>query len=187
MLYFMEAVTGFTCGGTDILKIIKFVKILLDMLFFIVPMGLIVIIIIDLAKNVIASKDDEMKKNFGIAIKRIIYCVALFLVEPIVAFAIDFIGENSETYLDCIEIAESDEVWKYQIDWDYYPYDQSEPIHSGIVGNEEYVLYTHTNEAGVKYNIRIYKNGEIKAIESNQDSTNSDFQKPNDNKLNQLN
>lgn len=187
MLNFME-VTGFTCGGADILKIIKFVSTLLDMIFFIVPMGLIVMIIIDLSKNVIAGKDDEMKKNFGIAIKRIIYCVALFLVETIVTFAITFIGENSETYLKCISIAESDEVWKYKIDWDYYPYDQNEPIHSGIVGDKEFVLYTHTNREGIKYNIKIYKNGEVNASEITQGTTNNSAgQKPNDNKVNQLN
>ena len=160
MLYFMEAVTGFTCGGADVLKIIKFVKILLDMIFFIVPMGLIVIIIIDLAKNVIASKDDEMKKNFGIAIKRIMYCVALFLVEPIVTFAIDFIGENSETYLDCIEIAESDNVWQYKIDWDYYPYELDTAI-EGSDNKGNYIIYKSINEDKNGKHIKIYEDGTI--------------------------
>ena len=162
MLYFMETVTVFTCGGADVLKIIKFVKILLDAVFFIVQMGLIVFIMIDFAKNVIASKDDEMKKNFGIAIKRIMYCVALFLVEPIVTFAIDFIGENSDNYLKCISIAESDEVWKYKIDWDYYPYDDNSQVTS-VDSNGEYVMYDYTKKDGTTGQIQIYKESYTKS------------------------
>lgn len=161
MLYFMETVNGFTCGGTDILKIIKFAKTLLDMIFFLVPMALIVIISIDLAKNVIAGKDDEMKKNFAIAIKRIMYCVALFLVETIVSFVITFIGENSNTYATCIAIAESDDIWKYQIDWDYYPYDVDSAL-DGADSNGEYVTYEYTKEDGTIGQITIYKDGYTK-------------------------
>ena len=155
-------VNGFTCGGADVLKIIKFVKILLDAVFFIVPMGLIVFIMIDFAKNVIASKDDEMKKNAGVAFKRILYCVALFLVEPIVSFTINFIGENSDNYLKCISIAESDEVWKYQIDWDYYPY-EFDSATEGTDSNGHYITYNYTKEDKTIGQIRIYKDGYTKS------------------------
>ena len=165
-MFFLDGVVnGFTCGGTDILKIIKFVKTLLDMVFFIVPMGLIVIISVDFAKNVIAGKDDEMKKNFGVAIKRILYCVALFLVEPIVSFVITFIGENSNTYLTCLNIAESDEVWKYHIDWDYYPYDGIETQEDFPADYEEgqgYIIYNYTKENGITGQIKIYEIGYTK-------------------------
>lgn len=166
MFFLDEVVNGFTCGGAEVLKIIKFVSTLLDIIFFIVPMALIVIIIIDFAKNVIASKDDEMKKNFGIAIKRIMYCVALFLVEPIVTFAIDFIGENSNTYLTCLNIAESDEVWKYQIDWDYYPYvgvEEQEDFQTFKEGKNEYVMYDYTKKDGTTGQIKIYRDDYTKS------------------------
>ncbi len=97
---------GTTCGGAEILKVIKFIWTLLDIVLFIVPIGLIVMISIDLAKNVIAGKEDEMKKNFNIAIKRIIFCIFLFLVEPICSFAIDLLGDTADMgWATCVNIA----------------------------------------------------------------------------------
>ena len=94
------------CGGADILKVIKFIWTLLSIVLFVVPMGLIVMISLDLVKNVIAGKEDDMKKNFNIAIKRIIFCLFLFLVEPICTFAIDMLGNNANVnWAECIEIA----------------------------------------------------------------------------------
>ena len=57
-------------------------------------MGLIVMISIDFAKNVIAGKDDDMKKNLSLAIKRIIYCVAMFLVPTIVDATMGLLGDS---------------------------------------------------------------------------------------------
>ena len=77
----MEMLVNFNdiiCGGADVLRILRFVFILLDMVCWIVPIGLIVMLMIDFGKNVIAGKEDEMKKNVNIAIKRIIYCIVLF-------------------------------------------------------------------------------------------------------------
>ena len=114
------------CGGADILRVIKFVWMLLDIVFFIVPIVLIVMISLDFAKNVIAGKDDEMRKNFGIVIKRIIYCVAIFLVEPICALVIDMVTDAAPdpnapdwNWLDCINIAtdEGTNFEDYEINW----------------------------------------------------------------------
>ena len=118
------------CGGADILRVIKFIWKLLDVVFFIVPIVLIVMISLDFAKSVIAGKDDEMRKNTGIVIKRIIYCVALFLVEPICGLAIDMLGNdaaidawqdgsgNNIGWAECIEIAvENDDFSDYEINW----------------------------------------------------------------------
>lgn len=112
-------VTGFDCGGADILRIIKFIFILLDIVMFIVPMALIVMVSIDLAKNVIAGKEDEMKKNLNIAIKRIIYCAVLFLVPVIVDFAISLVSDLGFTYADCVTIAQEDDLSKWEIEYDY--------------------------------------------------------------------
>jgi len=106
------------CGGAEVLKVIKFIWTLLDIVLFIVPMGLIVIISVDFAKNVIAGKDDAMKKNLGIAIKRIIYCLALFLVEPICGFAIGMLGNTVDVdWAKCIDIARTESDFsEYEIE-----------------------------------------------------------------------
>lgn len=158
---FLDVINGFTCGGTDVLRIIKFISILLDIVLFIIPMVLIIMVSLDLAKNVIAGRDDEMKKNMNIAIKRIIFCVALFLVNPIVSFVITFVGENSETYLKCIEIAESDDIWKYKIDWDYYPYEgveDQETFGQGYDGKKKKKYIEYETEEGT---IKIWEDGEV--------------------------
>lgn len=110
------------CGGADILRILKFVFILLDLVLFIVPMGLIVVIILDFAKNVIASKEDDMKKNVNMVIKRIIYCMVIFLVPTIVNFAVKFVsgtGDNIAAKASwCVDYAKNGNLAKCEIDYD---------------------------------------------------------------------
>ena len=49
---------GFECGGTDVLKIIRFAWIFVDMIFTFIPIGLVVMVILDFFKNVMAGKED---------------------------------------------------------------------------------------------------------------------------------
>ena len=111
-------ITGFDCGGADVLRVIKFVWQLLDIVFIMVPIGLILIIMLDFAKNVMAGKEDDMKKNLNLVIKRLIFCVALFLVDPIVNFAVDLLGEQEVDFAKCIEIAKNDDLSEYEVDYD---------------------------------------------------------------------
>ena len=169
MLFLTEEINGFTCGGADVLKIIEFIDTLLSMVLFIIPMVLIVMVIVDFSKNVIAGKDDEMRKNVSIAIKRILFCAALFLINPIVTFFINFIGEQGDSYLKCIEIANSENAWQYKIDWDYYPYASEEYIElnkekSGDKKGKKYVVYEYEKEDGTKGKIKIYEDGSSKKI-----------------------
>lgn len=87
------------CEISGILKIILFVKTLLSYVCFIVPMGLIVMISVDIGKNVLAGRDEEMKKNFNIAMKRIIYCMCIFLVPSFVDLAVSLVN-NAVTDLN---------------------------------------------------------------------------------------
>ena len=62
---------------------------------------------IDIFKNVIAQKEEDMKKNLSLAIKRVIYCICLFFVPTIVSLMLHLVN-NSITSLDadysgCIE------------------------------------------------------------------------------------
>lgn len=124
-LNFLHAVAeGIACGGTDVLRVLRFIFKLVDIAFFVVPMALILLISIDFAKNVMASKEDEMKKNVNIVIKRVIYCVVLFFVPTIVNAVISIVGdagiEAVKIASKCIEIARdpSDSLLMYQIDYD---------------------------------------------------------------------
>lgn len=121
------AVDCFDCGGADVLRILKFVFILIDLVFFIVPIGLIIMLMIDFGKNVIAGKEDEMKKNLNMVIKRIIYCVVLFLVPTIANFAISLVGTDGEnavsTATACIGYAKeytNEDLAKCEIDYETF-------------------------------------------------------------------
>ena len=117
------ATTGFDCGGADVLRVLRFIFILLDIVMFVVPMGLIIILMVDLAKNVIAGKEDEMRKNVAIAFKRVLYCIALFFVDDIALFAVRLVGDMgvnaADTASACIEIARDSEhdLTQYEIDY----------------------------------------------------------------------
>ena len=54
--------TDIICGSYELFKIIKFFFKILDIVFFIIPMILIVLITFSIAKNVIARNEDNMKK-----------------------------------------------------------------------------------------------------------------------------
>ena len=105
------------CGGADVLRVLQFIRMLMDILFIIVPIGLILMISVDFFKSVIASNGEDMAKNGRIVLKRIINCVALFLVKPIVAFVITFVGDYGVNPLTCLDIAMNDDLSLYEVDF----------------------------------------------------------------------
>lgn len=94
------------CGGSGVLKVLLFIKEIMGIIFIIVPIGLIVMMSIDLSKAVIASDAEEMKKTAKIVIKRIIYAIVLFSVPTIVSIFNLFLGElSSNSYAKCLSMA----------------------------------------------------------------------------------
>ena len=109
LMFLSDVETCKACGGADVVRILKFIWTLLDIVLFAIPIGLILIVMIDFGKNVMAGKEDEMKKNLNIAIKRLIYAVVLFLVPTIVSFAISLVDEAVNIQaLKCIELLDMD-------------------------------------------------------------------------------
>ena len=72
------------CEEPDVLRTILFFKKLLKFIYFLVPFFLIIMVTIDLSKNVIAGKEDDMRKNVSMALKRIINTAIVFLIPTIV-------------------------------------------------------------------------------------------------------
>lgn len=85
------------CNGLGSVVII--VKFILNIIQWIVPIILIVLGTIDLVKAVIAGKEDDIKKNQQILIKRIIAAVIVFLVPLIVTILMGWLG--SEDWRNC--------------------------------------------------------------------------------------
>ena len=101
------------CENVAILKLLYFIRTLLDLVLFAIPIGVVVMVMLDFGKNVIAGKEDEMKKNLNIAIKRLIYSVVIFLVPTIVEFAINGLGEFNVDYKSCFYVT-LDEIDKME-------------------------------------------------------------------------
>ena len=124
LIYFGDDSVARMCGGADILGAIKFVMTILDAVFTIVPIILILLIVIDFAKNVIAKEEGDMKKNLSLAIKRLVMCIALFLIVPIAHAFIKLVGENGQNFLTCFDIAINEDVSGYSIS-DLFDFDST--------------------------------------------------------------
>ena len=96
--------------NTELLKTILFIKTLLKYLLMIIPSILIVLIIIDLSKNVMAQKEENFRKNVITAGKRILYCIILFIVPSIVGMLFKTLGGFGLGYIDCIANAEKETI-----------------------------------------------------------------------------
>lgn len=111
------------CGGADALRLLKFALKLLDVLHLVIPTILIVLLIIDLGKNVIAGNEDAMGKNLQLFIKRIIMCCALFLIPTFVEAAMGLVSSatvkiSGANYSSCLGIAlQTDDFSQYEIEW----------------------------------------------------------------------
>ena len=95
------------CTEPEILKVILYIQIILKYVFFIVPIGLILMMGFDFFKNVTAGREEEMKKNLSLAIKRLILCVCMFFVPTIVSLVVDVVNDSIEDinidYQSCLD------------------------------------------------------------------------------------
>ena len=79
------------------LTIVKIIRNVVEIIKWGVPILLILFGTIDLAKAVIAGKEDEMKKAQNTFIKRLVYAVAVFLVVALVQFVMSIVGDSSSS------------------------------------------------------------------------------------------
>lgn len=96
------------CQHPGILRIIYFGSLLLDIVFTLVPIGLIVILMIDFSKAVIGG-DEKAVKSTKIVGKRIIYAMIVFCIPWIVEVfmsLMDSVG-FSVNYQECLSNAKS--------------------------------------------------------------------------------
>lgn len=82
------------CGGLG--SIIKLVKEILSIAFILIGVILIVLIITDLAKAMMASEEKEVKGYQKAAIRRVIYTVAIFFVVTLVTVIFNLLGKAED-------------------------------------------------------------------------------------------
>lgn len=80
------------CEDPTFLSGLSFVQSIVQVLFIVIPIGLIVMLMIDLVKCVI-SNDSEQKKQVSLIVKRILYSVMAFFVPTIVNLMLNLVSE----------------------------------------------------------------------------------------------
>lgn len=100
------------CTNPDILKVIYFAKLILNIAIIIIPIGLIVMGTIDFSKSVVTSDETVQKKNAILFVKRIVFAVLIFVVPWIVEVVITSLGNLADgvNFTDCLENANSDKI-----------------------------------------------------------------------------
>ena len=92
--------TSDVCSG-GVIQIVGLVKMVIRVLQIAVPIGLIVMGTIDMAKAVIAGDEKKMKEAQKPFIKRIIAAIIVFLIPIIVNMVLSFVTTGNSEWIDC--------------------------------------------------------------------------------------
>lgn len=92
------------CDNVSLLSIIYYAKEILKYVFILIPTVLILMVTIDIARNVISKDDSSVKSNLKLAVKRIIYAVVIFLIPSIVSFAMNVLVGSNVKYDKCLHV-----------------------------------------------------------------------------------
>ncbi len=112
MYFLLEA-----CENATILRIIYFGYIILQLVFTLLPIGLIVMLLVDFSKAVVMANDDKALKSTKIVTKRIIYAIIVFAIPWIVNVLMTILSSSGlavgEDYMTCINNARSGDFSYY--------------------------------------------------------------------------
>lgn len=111
LLFLANKTASSVCTG-GIADVVGLAKMVIKVLQLVVPIGLIIMGTIDMAKAVIAGDEKKMKEAQKPFIKRIIAAVIVFLIPIIVNMVLSFVTTGNIDWIDCWNSAE----WNGAID-----------------------------------------------------------------------
>lgn len=111
LLFLANKTAASVCTG-GIAEVVGLAKMVIKVLQIAVPIGLIVMGTIDMAKAVIAGDEKKMKEAQKPFIKRIIAAIIVFLIPIIVNMVLSFVTTGNSEWIDCWNTAE----WNGAID-----------------------------------------------------------------------
>lgn len=100
----VDIAAQYTCGAGSFAFSGMFpyiVSLLVTIIKIVVPILLVIVGLLDLAKSVVASKEDEIKKGYSVFIKRLIAALVVFIVIQVVQIAVRFASQGDETIMGC--------------------------------------------------------------------------------------
>jgi len=104
------------CGGLG--SIISLVKTILGTAFILIGVVLVVLIIIDIAKAIIASEEKEVKGYQKNAIRRVIYFVVMFFVVTLVTVVTNLLGKVDDPNINTEDATNWATCWSQPICYD---------------------------------------------------------------------
>lgn len=100
LLFLANKTASSVCTG-GIAEVVGLTKMVIKVLQLVVPIGLIIMGTIDMAKAVIAGDEKKMKEAQKPFIKRIIAAVIVFLIPIIVNMVLSFVTTGNSDWIDC--------------------------------------------------------------------------------------
>lgn len=166
------------CEDITILKIILFIKKILNLATIAIPIILILMITLDFLKNILVNKEEDMKKNTQLVIKRIIYTIVIFLVPTIVNFTIEVLGNFNTNYQKCLQVTEESienqkEENKNKCQGDDYTWDDTTyqclinpkvPETPNIITEKKKIINSNTNTTTEDGNLIYYNQGDYSRV-----------------------
>ena len=89
------------CETSNVLQIFYFINMIVKILCYVVPAILILMLTIDIFKNVMSGEDNVIKNNMKMIIKRTIFAVAIFFVPMIVNISFGLLGNMNVSAAKC--------------------------------------------------------------------------------------
>lgn len=148
------------CENPEVLKVIYFASIIVDIVKIIIPIGLVIMAMIDFSKGVTSNNEGDNKKNISKLIKRFIYAVLVFAVPWIVKIVIINLGNLTKdvNYTDCLENATEERIAELQPAYDAWLASQ-EKQNGGSSGNgSSNVNFSDEVKVKIKYDDELVDN-----------------------------
>lgn len=111
-LLFLTKDESTACIDGSLLNIMRLVRLVIKVLQIAVPVGLILMGTIDMAKSVIAGDEKKIKEAQKPFVKRIVAAIIVFLIPYIVNIAINLVVSDASDWRNCWNTAGQDDYNK---------------------------------------------------------------------------
>lgn len=111
-LLFLAKDGSTACIDGSLLNIMRLVRLVIKVLQIAVPVGLILMGTIDMAKSVIAGDEKKIKEAQKPFVKRIVAAIIVFLIPYIVNIAINLVVSDASDWRNCWNTAGKDDYNK---------------------------------------------------------------------------
>ena len=176
------------CNNIGLLKILMFIKIIMNIIFIIVPIGMIIMISIDFSRNIFNADEGKIKDNNKIIINRIISVILLFMVPYIIDLFMHLFDNLNVHFALCYNNASKERIEEIAIanveEMIVYLNNKNEDLTSSDISNLE-IAIEYIDDDSIKNNyiddLNNFKKKRQEQLASNNNSSNNSNNSSNNN------